>query len=152
MTTFIDLWHVRLCHPSYSTLDVVHKYVSDILSSYNKIFHCPICPIAKQKHLPFSHIEHITTFVFQLIHCDIWGSISIFTFDGFCYFLSIVDDYSWATWIYLMKQKFDTEPLLQSFFTLVKTQSGTKIQIIRTKHGLEFAISDFFSHQNSMVE
>jgi hypothetical protein len=72
-------------------------------------------------------------------------------------FLTIVDDCSRSTWIYLMSSKADTRPLLLSFFTMIETQFNTKIKALRSDNGLEFLMSDFFSskgviHQTSCVK
>lgn len=36
--------------------------------------------------------------IFELIHIDTWGPHKNTTYNGFKYFLTIVDDYSKATW------------------------------------------------------
>lgn len=49
-TTF-ELWHYRLGHPSLSRLKLIQD---TIISSYRpQHFLCPICPLAKQRKLPF---------------------------------------------------------------------------------------------------
>ena len=50
---------------------------------------------------------------------DVWGPYSIPTLDGFKYFLTIVDDATQATWLFLMKSKSDVRPLFLSFYTMV---------------------------------
>ena len=79
------------------------------------------------------------------------------THDGFKYFLTIVDDYSRSTWVYLMTSKADIRPLLVSFLTMIETQFKTKIKVLRSDNGLEFLMFDFFSakgviHQTSCVK
>jgi hypothetical protein len=151
------LWHCRLGHPSHDRMQLLHKLVPDI-HSINKDFNfCDVCPLAKHKRLPFPNDGHKTSHVFDLIHCDIWGPYFLSTHDGFKYFLTIVDDCSRSTWIYLMSSKADTRPLLLSFFTMIETQFNTKIKALRSDNGLEFLMSDFFSskgviHQTSCVK
>ena len=53
--------------------------------------------------------------VFDLIHCDIWGPYRTPSLSGAYYFLSIVDDASSATWVYLMKYKSEARKLLKGF-------------------------------------
>ena len=48
----------------------------------NKVTHCDICPIAKQKRLPFSASAHVSNHPFELVRCDLWGPFSIPTVDG----------------------------------------------------------------------
>ena len=78
------------------------------------------------------------------------------TIAGHKYFLTIVNDYTRSTWVYLMKSKFETIPLLQSFYAMIKTQFGKSIKVFRTNNGLEFQMIDFFKlngiiHQHCYV-
>uniref|UniRef100_A0A2N9GYQ8 Reverse transcriptase Ty1/copia-type domain-containing protein n=1 Tax=Fagus sylvatica TaxID=28930 RepID=A0A2N9GYQ8_FAGSY len=65
---------------------------------------------------------HKTSHTFDLIHCDIWGPYFLPTHDGFKYFLTIVDDCSRSTWVYLMSSKgatsFASPPNIPSSSTL----------------------------------
>ena len=72
------------------------------------------------------------------------------------YFLTIVDDCTRSTWVYVMKCKSDTKPLLQSFYFMIKTQFNKSIKVFRKDNGLEFQMTDFFKshgiiHQYSCV-
>ena len=116
----------------------------------------PFCPIAKQKRLPFPSFNHLSNNAFDLIHCDVWGPFANSTHNGFRYFLTIVDDASKSTWVYLMKSKSDTRPLLISFYKMISTQFHTNIKAIRTNNAHEFFLKDFYAdlgilHQHSCV-
>ena len=55
-----------------------------------------------------------------------------------------------------MKSKSKTRHLLQSFYTMIKTQFGKSIKVFRTDNGLEFQMIYFFKfngiiHQHSCV-
>ncbi|XP_042006093.1 uncharacterized protein LOC121754867 [Salvia splendens] len=64
----IDVWHKKLGHVSFGKL----KSMSDILNFPNKApLLCDICPLAKQKHMPFSKSDSNATNCFDLIHCDV---------------------------------------------------------------------------------
>ena len=155
VATVFDFWHARLGHPSSGKLELVNKIMPFV--QCNKTTHCDICPIAKQKRLPFSASTHISDHPFDLVHCDLWGPFSIPTIDGYKYFLTIVDDFSRCTWIYLLKAKSETQVLLPQFYVYVETQFNKKIKCIRTDNGTEFLLKDFFKskgilHQLSCVE
>ena len=69
---------------------------------------CDVCPLAKQTRLSF-HVSTISSAKpFELIHCDIWGPHKFFSYSGARYFLTIVDDFSRYTWIFLMRHKSET--------------------------------------------
>ncbi|KAK3037778.1 hypothetical protein RJ639_030697 [Escallonia herrerae] len=98
--------------------------------------------------------------IFGLVHCDIWGPYRVSTISGVKYFLTIVDDYSRAVWVYLMHDKGQTGTLLRNFCNMVHTQFGKLVKIIRSDNGHEFdsqPMTQFYNdhgilHQTSMVD
>ncbi|GAB2289286.1 hypothetical protein Dimus_038040 [Dionaea muscipula] len=150
-----DLWHRRLGHLSSSRLSFLHGSIPEINVTQHK--HCRICPLTKQRILSFPMSTHTSTSIFELVHCDIWGPFSTTSIDSFKFFLTIVDDYSKVTWVYLMHSKSQTQSLLHSFFNLVETQFSTKIKCLRSDNGMEFHMPDFYTskgivHHLSCVE
>lgn len=59
--------------------------------------------------------------IFALIHCDIWGPFKVPSSQGHRYFVTIVDDHSRYTWIYLLKQKYEVQQVIPRFYQLVLT-------------------------------
>ena len=151
------LWHCRLGHPSSQRLALMINIVPELSSrNNNKAFECNVCPLAKQKRLPFPH-SVTTSSCFDLVHADIWGPYSTPSLTSSKYFLTLVDDYSRCTWVYLMKQKSYASLLIQSFFNMILNQFKTTIKVLRTNNGPEFAIDSFYAskgivHQLSCVE
>ena len=148
------LWHARLGHPSDMKLKALVHSIPSLQSFCNKA--CQVCPMAKLKRLPFPFNNKICASAFDLVHMDVCGPYSIPTLDGFKYFLTIVDDATRATWLFLMKSKSNVRPLFQSFYTMVVTQFSQNIKSIRTDNAKKFAMSDFLSshgiiHQHSYV-
>ena len=73
------------------------------------------------------------------------------------FYFSIVDDCSRCTWVYLLKNKSQTQLTLEKFCTMIETQFSKKQKCIRTNNGTEFIMSNFFTqrgilHQLSCVE
>ena len=150
------VWHLRLGHLSNAKLALM-KINKVPLHGFVNNFHCDICPLAKQKRLPFNISVHISENCFDLVHCDLWGPFSIATIDNCKYFLTIVDDCSRTTWVYLLKHKSQTQTVLEQFYNLVETLFGRRIKVVRTDNGTEFFMKDFFAqkgilHQLSCVE
>ena len=158
------LWQFRLGHPSLSKMTFLHNVLPSF--SAKRIDVCTIFPLAKQKRLPFPSYNNLCNAPFSLIHVDVWGPYSVCTHDDFKFFLTIVDDATRSTWVYLMKAKSDVKHLLISFYNMISTQFNTGIKAIRSDNAPEFSLPDFYSahgiihqkscaykpHQNSVVE
>lgn len=70
---------------------------------------------------------------------------------GASYFLTIVDDYSRAVWIYLICNKTKIEKMFLNFVALVDRQFNKKVKIVRSDNGTEFnCLRDYF-HDNGIL-
>ena len=134
-----------LGHPSFSKMSMLNKFVPFV--STNKSQCCDIYHFAKQKKLSFPTSEHVSIFPFDLVHCDLWGPFFKATNEGYKYFLTIVDDFSRYTWVYLLIHKSETGSLIPQFAAMVETQFGKKLKCIRSDNGTEFYLKDFFQKQ-----
>lgn len=88
---------------------------------------------------------------------DIWGPVSTPSIQGHKYFLTIVDDHSRHTWIFLMKNKGETRNCIIHFITFIHNQFPIKIKAIRSDNGSEFEMPSYFAslgimHQKSCVD
>ena len=147
-TSSSDLWHSRLGHLSLSKLQLLKHFVD--IDVQNKATCCDVCHFSKQKRLSFPSNSHVTTKPFELIHCDLLGPFSVNTIDGYKYFLTIVDDYTRCTWVYLLKHKSKTQFLFPKFASMVSTQFDSKIKTIRSDNGTKFFLKQFF-HSNGIL-
>ncbi|XP_010495376.1 PREDICTED: uncharacterized protein LOC104772464 [Camelina sativa] len=159
------LWHQRLGHPSSDKLKHIPG-ISSLSSSLLSESPCSVCPLAKQKRLSFESNGHRSTTPFDLVHLDIWGPFAVESVEGYKYFLTIVDDYSRVTWVYLLHNKSEVSVKFPLFLKLVETQYHTKVKKIRTDNAPELAFTDLVNkhgiihqyscaytpQQNSVVE
>ncbi|XP_075080013.1 uncharacterized protein LOC142165336 [Nicotiana tabacum] len=123
----VKLWHIILGHILFSAM----KKFSFISSIPNSNCICEICPLARQSRLPFPLSSNKSTTVFELVHIDTWGLYKSPTYDGYKYFLTIVDDYSRATWTYILSAKSNAFTLLKYFLAMVERQFHSKVKITR---------------------
>ncbi|KAI9178269.1 hypothetical protein LWI28_024501 [Acer negundo] len=135
--------------------DVSHLHYDT--SKLNKASPCYICPLAKQRRLSFDSHNHLSQSFFDLVHCDIWGPYYVPSYNGFRYFLTLVDDCSRFTWIYLLKHKSDVASIIPNFLKMVETQLNAKIKVFRSDNAPELVFFEFFSsngvlHHFSCVE
>lgn len=94
--------------------------------------------------------------MFDLVLCDIWGPYQSPTHAGCKFLLTIVDDFSRYTWVFLMHSKSDALKIVSQFFKLVETQYATCIKNFRFDNASELAFIEFFQskgviHQFSCV-
>lgn len=124
---------------------------------------CDPCLRAKQTRLPFNDSLIKSTDCFDLrwgkenvsircsstrscgaevtharVHCDIWERYSTTSISRANCFLTPVDDYNRAVWVYLMKSKEEVKHFMFSFYNMVETQFGKRIKNIRANNGIEF--------------
>lgn len=133
-------WHERLGHPSVDKI----KSLDSVLAS-NKVHNTNTCCIfAKQKRLPFVSKNNVSDVPFQLIHCDIWGSYHIPSHKGHRYFITIVDDCTRYTWIYLITHKSETQIVIPQFFKINLKQFDKHIKMFRPNNAKELQFVEFF--------
>ncbi|GJU18889.1 ribonuclease H-like domain-containing protein [Tanacetum coccineum] len=61
--------------------------------------------LAKHTREPFPLSDHTSSKLDDLVHLDLWGPYKVTSSEGFRYFLTIVDDYTRAVLVYLIKSK-----------------------------------------------
>lgn len=101
----------------------------------------------KTKRLHFVSQNTICNSSFQLVHIDVWGSFTPLSIEGYKYFLTIVDDHTRFTWIYLLKSKSDALSVFPNFCKMIHTQFGQNIQYVRSDNALELNFSDLFKSE-----
>ncbi|GJZ27756.1 ribonuclease H-like domain-containing protein [Tanacetum coccineum] len=94
--------------------------------------------IAKQTREPFPLSDHKSLSVGDLVHLDLWGPYMVVSRDGYKYFLTVVDDYSKAVWVYLIKSKDEVSFYVESFVELINTQFNKRLKVFRSDNGTEF--------------
>lgn len=105
----MDLWHKRLGRPSEKVLKFI-PHVSQ-LSMSNNNRPCDVCPRAEQHRDSFPLSENNTASLFELVHCDLWGSYRTRSSCEAQYYLTTIDDYSRIVWVYLLCNKTKIETI-----------------------------------------
>lgn len=141
------LWHSRLGHPSYEKIDVLHATLGINKRNKDETVHFSICQKAKQKHLSFPSKNNMSTHIFDLIHIDTWGPFNTPTVEGYRYFLTVVDDYSRATWVFLMKTKNEVLTIFPDFIQMVQTQFQTCVKAVRSDNAPELKFDKLYKER-----
>lgn len=116
----IKMWHLRLGHLPFPSLQFLfHEYRTIEVKEH---LFCTICPMAKQSRLSFNSSCVKTSASFQLLHIDVWGPLRHPSRHKCSMFISIVDDFSRFTWIFVIKHKSEFLTLFAQFYEFVLTQ------------------------------
>jgi transposase InsO family protein len=142
------LWHRRLAHVGMKNL---HKLLKGehILGLTNVHFEkdrvCSACQAGKQVGAHHPHKNIMTTDrPLELLHMDLFDSITYISIGGSKYCLVIVDDYSCFTWVFFLQEKSQTQETLKGFLRRAQNEFGLRIKKIRSDNGTKF--------KNSQIE
>ncbi|XP_070011237.1 uncharacterized protein [Nicotiana sylvestris] len=141
----VDLfWHQRLRHMHFHKIKSM-IYLSDKISP-KQSFLCSICPMARKQRLSFPESVIHSTVPLQLVHIDIWGPYNTKTYNEFRYFLTIVNDYTRATWTHLLSCKSNVLSIIKAFTTTIKVHFKSPIKTFRSDNALELGDSSEGTH------
>ena len=87
---------------------------------------------------------------FHLIHSNIWGPSTIPNVSSARSFVSLIDDCTRITWIFLLKQKSDVSIVIPNFHSMVQNQFGVQIKSFRTDNAKDYfnqILSPYFQSQ-----
>ena len=142
-TISAKLWHNRLGHLSNKCLNVLRSqlHFQDKYPSHDS---CSIYPLAKQRQLSFVSHNHRSNLAFDLVHCEIWGPFHLNSHTSHRFFLTLVDDFSRFTWVFLLKQKSDVASIIPKFFHMIQTQFEKTIKVFKSNNAPELLFTDFF--------
>ncbi|KAJ9536815.1 hypothetical protein OSB04_un000039 [Centaurea solstitialis] len=147
------LWHRRLSHLNYATINQLAKagLVTGLPSlKFTKEQLCSACEMGKIKKS--SHklkVEHNTSKPLQLLHMDLCGPMRVQSINGRKYVLVIVDDFSRYTWVNFLRSKVGASIII-SFIKSVQVRLQLPIQVIRTDNGTEFKNRKLYSFLDSV--
>lgn len=151
------IWHNRLGHPSDQVLGILKTKLN--IENIASIEPCEVCHKAKQTRESFPLSEHKSSNLGDLVHLDVWGPYKVSSREGYKYFLTVVDDYTRAVWLFLLKGKHEVLDHVEMFYKLLKTQFDKSVKVFRSDNGTEFINKSFESftvsngiiHQTSCV-
>jgi histone deacetylase 1/2 len=88
---------------------------------------------------------HKTSALLDLFFSDVWGLASMFSSDGFNYFVIFVDAHTKHIWYYPFVAKSNVFSTFQRFQTLVERQFSFKIKSVQTDWSGEYRkLNKFF--------
>ena len=143
----LDLWHRRLCHHH---LAGVKKLLSGNLVTGIKLDSqadpdpvCEACKAGKMHSDPFPSSQSRASRPLQLIHSDVHGPVKVSTHQGYCYWVSFIDDFSRFKAVYLLKRKSETFAAFRQFKAWAENVTGERVGSLRDDKGGEYMSNEF---------
>lgn len=141
-------WHIFLGHPSITTMRHLcigeTKFTSEALKEVEK---CEICIKFKQTRESFPILNRRSSFLFEMVHGDLWGPYDEYNICNVRYVLTLVEDHTRTIWTYLLQTKDQVYDVLAGFIQMIATHFQRKILYFRSDHGSEFlnrSLSTFY--------
>lgn len=134
----LDVWHSRLGHVSYPTVKRLVSQLNLPVSSNKVPTICSACQQGKSHCLPFSTSSSMSSFRLKLLFADVWGPAPTLSFNGYKYYVFIVDHFSKFLWIFPMVNKSDVLSIFLTFQKHVERQFNRQIKSVQMDGGGEF--------------
>lgn len=113
----INLWHLRTNHLNHQAVSQCQGLVPGIPNFRTRIpEQCIGCAMGKQTRLPFPSVkEPQSSRILELIHTDVIGPISgkPVDYEDRRYLLTLIDDFSKKSWVYLLCTKGEVAETIQ---------------------------------------
>ena len=124
------LWHCRLGHIGVKRMKKLHA--DGLLESldYESSDVCEPCLMGKMTKTPFFGTIERANDLFEIIHTDVCGPMSVEACSGYHYFLTFTYDLSRYGYIYLMKHKSETSEKFKEFQSEVENYRNKKIKFL----------------------
>lgn len=124
--------------------------------NFKLIESCDVHHKSRQCRNPFPLSQSETKNLFELIHMDVWGPYHGESITNTQYILTIVEDYSRATWTFLMSSKLRLSGILKKkYIMMIYDQFGVVIKRVRSDNNSEFLnnkLNDLFAEKaNSLL-
>lgn len=118
-----EIWHRRFSHLHYKALHSVRKIVTG-MSKFHMNHEGVYQGCASRKHTkgPFPSSERKTINILQLIHYDMFVSLTITSLGGYSYYEIFLDDLPGKTCIYFLKRKDEVFKWFHSLKSLVENK------------------------------
>lgn len=101
-----------------------------------------------------------------MLHIDLWGPFSVTTAEGYKHFLTIVDDHTRVTWVYLLRTKAEVLKAFPEFLMMIEKQYNAQVKGVRSDNAPELRFTELYKskgiqayhscpetpEQNSVVE
>ena len=132
------LWHRRFAHMGKAKLGNLHNVTTlkKPIPIVEDPTPCKVCCTTKLTNSRNKRLAIRKPFVLALVSIDICGELPT-SWQGYRYFLKVVDNHSRRTWIILLKKRSDAVEALRKWRLIVELRTGAKLLAVRSDNALE---------------
>lgn len=156
-TACIHVWHNRLGHRDPNAIKLLEHQADNFQikpCQVKQVCECCIASKMTRKPLP-KKSEHKSSEILELVHTDICGPMQTVTPGGNRYFMTMIDDYSKYTVLYLLKNKSEATGKIKEYVKFVQTKFRCTPKVIRSDRGGEYVneeLSKFLRNEGIKVQ
>jgi hypothetical protein len=105
------------------------------------------CIITKHRRMSFpTKSKYIAESALDLVHGDLYGSITSATPGGWRFFLLLVDDATRFMWISLILAKSDVAAAIKQVKAEAEKEIGRPLRVLRIDNGGKFTVKEFAAY------
>jgi len=136
------LWHARLGHVNYKTLQNLSNLGYIFKLNLEEI---PNCEIYVEAKFPKNSLHSIDRNIepLGLIHSDLCDLKFALTKDGKKYFITFIDDCTRYCYVYLLNSKNDAMSMSVTYKAKVENQLNKNVKILKPHRGEEYESNEF---------
>ncbi|CAM8987589.1 unnamed protein product [Rhodiola kirilowii] len=90
------------------------------------LWHLRLGHLGKSTKSSFGKGKHVTKAKLDYIHSDLWGPTRVQSHGGKRYFMSLIDDFTRRSWVYLLAHKSEAFETFKNWKMMVENLSGQK--------------------------
>ena len=129
-------WHRRMGHRDMKTIVDMAKgavtgiRLKDLPKEVPRLNSCPSCALAKAKRTPFGPERTRAEEPLQLIHGDLVGPMPVESVSKKRYGFVLMDDYSRASWVLLLRAKSDAPIEFKKWVNLMENGTDKRVKTV----------------------
>ena len=135
-------WHAKLVHIGRDRMTRLDR--EGLLGSLTKVDLqlCEPCLVGKACRKPFGRTNRVAQPI-ELVHSDICGPMNKKARHGASYFLTLIDDYSRYSYVYLLSHRHEALDCFKCFVAEVENKHEKGLKTFKTDRGREYFSDQF---------
>ncbi|KAG1654211.1 hypothetical protein FOA52_010588 [Chlamydomonas sp. UWO 241] len=147
-----SLWHARFGHLGYNNLSKVSQMVTGMPvfdpdeTKAAAASLCTPCITGKFSRGPLVASKSPPNLLLHVLHSDLMGPLSPASRGGARYVMTVIEDYSRYSLVFLLKNKSDASHSMRQAIAFFECQAGASVRNVRSDRGGEFINHALYDH------